>query len=298
MPAVRRRLSANRPAAGEAGAFSGARFVGALVGVLGSSVLAAVAGVVLTMQLQSASIADNGLTVAALAAALLAGVSPFGRRAGILGVVLAVVVVDFARRLILLENGGSWVVILVEGLCGLVGLLVVWVLELVGRRASPFVTAAPVRPAPGFPPGAGLPPPPPGYPPAPAFGAYPGHPGQPGQPGQPPVGPAPVAAGPYAPPPAGQTSPPPVSAPPASAPPTYGQPPTSAPPTYGQPASAPPTYGQPAYGQPPASAPPAYGQPTSAPPTYGPPPGSAPPAVPPLPGAPPPPPGPSWPPAT
>nr|BFE58756.1 hypothetical protein GCM10020063_032820 [Dactylosporangium thailandense] len=204
IPAVRRYLSANRPAGGETGAFSLAKLVGALAGVFGSSVLAAVAGVVLTIQQVSAGVIDPGFTLAGLVCALLAGVSPFGRRAGILGVVLAVVIYVCTRYLLTLENLDIWITMLIEALIGLFGVLVVWLLELIGRRVSPYVAAAASRPAPMLAPGApGFPPPP--YAPAPvaAYGAAPFAPSGPVSPA-PPMPPA-VA--------------PPMSAPPASGPP-------------------------------------------------------------------------------
>ncbi|WP_433199492.1 hypothetical protein ACQP00_27075 [Dactylosporangium sp. CS-047395] len=210
IPPVRRYLTANRPGGGEAGAFSGSRFVGALVGVVGSSFLAGIAGVVLALQVGASTPADNGFTLAALVAAMLAGVSPFGRRAGILGVVLAVVILDAARRFVQLEGGGAWVVFTLQGLLGLLGVLVVWIIELIGRRASPFVTAVPARPAPQFGAAPGFPPPAPLYPP-------------PAQPWGPPTPVSPAAA----PPP---VSAPPTSAPPVSAPPAFPPLPGSAPP--------------------------------------------------------------------
>ncbi|WP_433065960.1 hypothetical protein [Dactylosporangium sp. CS-033363] len=270
IPPVRRFLTANRPGGGEAGAFSGSKFVGALVGVVGSSFLAGLAGVVLAMQVGASTPADNGFTLAALVAAMLAGVSPFGRRAGILGVVLAVVILDAARRFVALEGGGAWVVFTLQGLLGLLGVLVVWIIELIGRRASPFVVARPAAQfaaAPGFPP-----PPQQLYPPAP---------------GQAP--PTLQAPGPWGPPtPISPAAAPPVSAPPTSAPPV------SAPPMYVSPSSAPPS------SAPPVSAPPTYGPPSSAPPAFPPLPGSPPPQQSPSWPATPPQqqqPGPSWPPA-
>ncbi|MFI5907671.1 hypothetical protein [Dactylosporangium sp. NPDC051541] len=302
IPAVRRFLSANRPAGGEAGAFTGPKLVGALVGVFGSSVAAGFAGVILTIALQAATPVDNGFTLAALAAALLAGVSPFGRRAGILGVVLAVAILDGMRRWVTLWNGAFWVTLLVEAGFGLLGLLVVWLFELIGRRASPLVTtpatplhatphATPPSPSQFPPPGAlppGYPPPaapplgtPPPYQPAPPAAAYPAQPTYPAQPaypgqatypGQPPTSAPPASA-----PPAQPGYAPPSSAPPAQ--PAYG-PPTSAPPSTAPPAAAAPA--------PPASAPPASSPPASGPPA----------PIPPLPGTPPPQSsGPNWPPA-
>jgi ribose/xylose/arabinose/galactoside ABC-type transport system permease subunit len=257
IPAVRRFLSANRPAGGEAGAFSGAKLVGALVGIGGSSLLAGVAGVLQARYVGAATPYDTGLLVYALAAVLLGAVSPWGRRAGVFGVALAVVVVAFVQQWELLTGASTWVPTLSAAVCGLVGLLVIWVIELIGRRVSPLVTApaAPLGAAAG-----------PGYGPAPFAGYGPPPPG---------AGP-PVAAQPFAPPPVpGPPLPPPVSAPPAGPPPGAPGWPTS------------PAPGMPPVSGPPVSPPGAPGWPPS--PAPGTPPVSGPPVSPPPPG------GPVWP---
>ncbi|HET7018673.1 MAG TPA: hypothetical protein VFI65_32440 [Streptosporangiaceae bacterium] len=70
--------------------------LGAVVGLTGSSLLAAVGGVALTTFDGAADpITDGvGLTVTALAAVLIGGVSIFGRRAGVAGTILGVVIVQ------------------------------------------------------------------------------------------------------------------------------------------------------------------------------------------------------------
>jgi hypothetical protein len=223
VPAHRRLLSANRPAGGEAGAFSVAKLLGALVGITGSSVLAAVAGILQTRYISAAQPFDTGLLVDGLAAVLLGAVSPFGRRAGVFGVALGVVIVDFLWQWELLEGAGSWVMTLTAAICALVGLFAIWLIELIGRRVSPLVTApVPVVPAP-------MP-----------FGGY--------------AVPGPVPNVPFAPPvavPPQFAGPPPVSAPPQFA----GPPPVSAPPQF---AAPPPVSGPPV--SPPAG-PPAPGWP-------------------------------------
>jgi ribose/xylose/arabinose/galactoside ABC-type transport system permease subunit len=205
VPAVRRFLAANRPAGGEAGAFSGAKFVGALVGVGGSAVIAGLAGVLQVLYLRAATPFDSGLLIYALPAVLLGGVSVLGRRAGIFGVVLAVVIVDFTRRWELLHAASTSTVMLTVTGYAVLGLLVVWLLELIGRRASPLVGPVPAT-APATAPGFAPFPPPPGYA---GFGGAP----PPGYPvAAPPVSAPPVAA-------------PAVSAPPVSGPPVPGPPP-------------------------------------------------------------------------
>ncbi|GAA4255421.1 hypothetical protein GCM10022255_064210 [Dactylosporangium darangshiense] len=231
VPAVRRLLSANRPAGGEAGAFSVAKLLGALVGITGSSVLAAVAGILQTRYISAAQPFDTGLLVDGLAAVLLGAVSPFGRRAGVFGVALGVVIVDFLWQWELLKGAGSWVMTLTAAICALVGLFAIWLIELIGRRVSPLVTApAPVVPAP-------MP-----------FAGY--------------AVPAPVPNVPFAPPgavPPQFAGPPPVSAPPQFA----GPPPVSGPPQY----AGPPVSGPPQFAGPPVSGPPV--SPPAAPPAPG-----------------------------
>ncbi|MGI5241456.1 hypothetical protein [Dactylosporangium sp. CA-139066] len=245
IPAVRRFLSANRADGGEAGAFSGAKLVGALVGITGSSLLAAVAGLLQTRYLGAAVPYDTGLLVFAFGAVLLGAVSPFGRRAGILGVVLGTVVVDFLYQIVQLKGGGAWVPVLIAGICALVGLLVIWLIELIGRRVSPFVVApapaAAVAPAAFAPPAAPVAP----------FGGYapPVPVGQPYAPppipGQP--APPPAFGQPFAQPVSGAPLPPPGPGMPPLAPPAPGTPPVSGPPV------SPPPPGGPAW--PPAPAP-------------------------------------------
>ena len=100
LPAVRRLLSANRPVAGgdDPAAWRPAKLVGALVGVTGSAVLAGVSGVLSVRLTSAAAFTESGQLPYALAAVLLGGVSVFGRRAGVFGVVLGVVIIDGVRR--------------------------------------------------------------------------------------------------------------------------------------------------------------------------------------------------------
>ncbi|MET7419825.1 hypothetical protein [Dactylosporangium sp. NPDC005555] len=268
LPAVRRLLSANRPVDGDAdpSRWRPAKFVGALVGIVGSSVLAGVAGVLTARYTSAAAYAESGQLPYAIAAVLLGGVSVFGRRAGVFGVVLAVVIVDGVRRWLALENVDAATTMLTVGVIGLVGLLAVWLLELVGRRVAPLSVAGP-RPTPAF---SGFPPPmydgsfpPPGVAGAPVSGAPDFAPG-----GPPPgfAGPAPFGS------PPGFAGPAPFGSP-AGVAPQSGIPAQSSGQTpaqhSGYPAPPPPTSGGPVFGQPiypstpPVSGPPAF------PPQYG-----------------------------
>jgi ribose/xylose/arabinose/galactoside ABC-type transport system permease subunit len=139
IPAVRQTLSARRRPA-EPGRWAGLQSgLGAIVGLTVSSFLAGLAGVVLVLRLGAAS-ADPGtyLLGAALAAAVLGGVSVYGRRAGLLGVVFATLIVASTQMLLLIHGQSAWVTTLVPGLLLLLGLGVNRVLEtvtdLLGKR--------------------------------------------------------------------------------------------------------------------------------------------------------------------
>jgi ribose/xylose/arabinose/galactoside ABC-type transport system permease subunit len=185
VPAVRRFFGA-RAGTGP-GRFSGARLVGALVGFVGSSALAGMAGIALVTQLQFYSPASFGLflLLLPLAAVLIGGVSAFGGRGGIAGTVLGVALVVVLWRWIDIElalaDVDRWlnqsVAWLVAGLVILAGLGVSRLLEALAPvpPPAPPVPTSP-RPSPWAPPGPpmpagapGLPPPPPPAPaPAPA----------------------------------------------------------------------------------------------------------------------------------
>jgi ribose/xylose/arabinose/galactoside ABC-type transport system permease subunit len=191
IPAVRTALSQNRVMPGEQPRLLG-RFLGAVVGLGGSSVLAAVGGVLLTLRIHSAQPFDTLGIAFALSIVLLAGVSVLGRRGGVLGVALATVLLVLIQDWMLIEDASSGVVLFAAGLIGLFGLgisaLLDWLSRLVEGppgAGAPFPAAQPVGvPSPagsGYAPvpvGAGYPPPwgPGGYPP-PGGGA----PGQPPQ---------------------------------------------------------------------------------------------------------------------
>lgn len=92
--AVRTALSAARTT-GDPGRWAGLPAgLGALAGLTGSSLLAGIGGVSLAVYLQVGDPLSGGisLTLIAFAAVLVGGVSVFGRRAGVLGTVLGVVI--------------------------------------------------------------------------------------------------------------------------------------------------------------------------------------------------------------
>lgn len=107
-PAVRTMFSASRSAS-EPGQWAGPQAgLGAVVGLTGSSLLAGVGGVASTLFQQTADPTNNGifLTVVALGAVLVGGVSVFGRRAGVAGTVLGVIIAE-SVNFIMLSDGVS-----------------------------------------------------------------------------------------------------------------------------------------------------------------------------------------------
>ncbi len=142
IPGVRTALSATRSTrepAQWAGLGAG---LGAVAGLTGSSLLAGVGGVSQALFLQVGDPASGGinLTVVALAAVLLGGVSIFGRRGGLLGTVLGVVVIQTALFLVTARaDSAVWFDIAIGGVAVL-GLGVSRALEsitgLLNRRAA------------------------------------------------------------------------------------------------------------------------------------------------------------------
>jgi ribose/xylose/arabinose/galactoside ABC-type transport system permease subunit len=130
LPRVRRTLSATRHA-GEPGRWAGARAaLGAVIGIAGSSLLAALAGIAELLRLQAASpVSGQFLTITALAAVLLGGVSVFGRRAGVAGTALGVMIVVMAQNLLVIHGAASYVTQLFLGAVIIVGLGVTRLLE-------------------------------------------------------------------------------------------------------------------------------------------------------------------------
>lgn len=142
VPGVRSALSASRTD-GDPGRWAGWRAaVGAVAGLTVSSLLAALGGVAFAFHLGASepSTAES-LTLTAVAAALLGGASVFGRRAGIAGTVLAVLVVQLVRTTLTLLDVTATITYLVIGLLLVAGLAAGRLLESVtnslGSRAVP-----------------------------------------------------------------------------------------------------------------------------------------------------------------
>jgi ribose/xylose/arabinose/galactoside ABC-type transport system permease subunit len=130
LPTVRRRLGASRRPVDPSRWAVLPLAVSALAGIAGSSLLGGLAGIAGLMRL-GASDPSSGqfITLLALAAALLGGTSIFGRRGGILGTLLGVLIVVLAQNLLIVHGGASWVVNLVLTALILVGLAVNRALE-------------------------------------------------------------------------------------------------------------------------------------------------------------------------
>jgi ribose/xylose/arabinose/galactoside ABC-type transport system permease subunit len=130
VPAVREPLSSLRRT-GEPGAWAGLQpGLGAVAGLTGSSFLAGLASIPLLMRLQAAdSSSSQSITMFAFAAVLLGGVSVFGRRAGILGTFLGVMILSITQALLVYNGVSYWVINLNLGLVILVGLAVSRALE-------------------------------------------------------------------------------------------------------------------------------------------------------------------------
>ena len=161
VPGVRSALSKTR-SAGEPGRWAGlGPGLGAVIGLAGSSLLAGAGGASMAMYELAAQPPSNALnlTLIAFAATTVGGVSVYGRRAGVLGTVLGVVIVQTVLFLMTLHGiSVTWFDFAIGGLIVL-GLGVNRVLESItetlNRRRAPGV-ASPAGyplPAPGLQPG-------------------------------------------------------------------------------------------------------------------------------------------------
>jgi ABC-type glucose/galactose transport system permease subunit len=148
VPSVRRALSAHRGDR-DSTPWRGTHLLGAFVGMVGSSVLAGLGGVVFTFYTRSAAVnfGDDGTLLLVLGAVLLGGVSAWGGRGGIACTVLGLLlllVIDFG-----LTVGGQsfWLTTLPAVLAILIGVFVGWLLELLGGGSvgRPPLTGRPAR---------------------------------------------------------------------------------------------------------------------------------------------------------
>lgn len=138
LPGVRAWLGRYRPVADPGCGRGGAAGFAATAALVGSTVLAAGAGLILAVRVQSA-VPDDGLLLLgqAAAAALLGGTSVHGRRGGVLGTVLAAALLQLAAVWLALVEAEPWTrPALLGGAIG-VGLLVGRLVEAAGTRTPP-----------------------------------------------------------------------------------------------------------------------------------------------------------------
>jgi ribose/xylose/arabinose/galactoside ABC-type transport system permease subunit len=102
-----------------------------------SSALAAVAGVLGALQLGAGSpVAFETQWLVALGAVLLGGVSAFGRRAGVFGTVLGVVLLVLVQRWLRLDDHDAGAFTLVVGAAIIGGLALTRFFESTGHKAG------------------------------------------------------------------------------------------------------------------------------------------------------------------
>jgi ribose/xylose/arabinose/galactoside ABC-type transport system permease subunit len=142
MPRLRAAVGRYRPTGDAADRGAGGAVAGALA-LVGSSVLAAVAGVLQALHDREVSPTENGLALTGLAlgAALLGGTSVFGRHGGLFGTVLTVVGMTLVVKY---ADAEGWIVHslgLAAAAIG-VGLIVSRVVEAFGRDRSNVIASA------------------------------------------------------------------------------------------------------------------------------------------------------------
>ncbi len=137
-PGVRAWLGRFRPAADPAGGRGGAAGFAATAALVGSTVLAAGAGLILAVRAQ-ATVPDDGLLLLAqaAAAALLGGTSAHGRRGGVFGTALAAAFLQLAALWLALVEAEQWTRPALLGAAIGVGLLVGRIVEAAGTRTPP-----------------------------------------------------------------------------------------------------------------------------------------------------------------
>jgi ribose/xylose/arabinose/galactoside ABC-type transport system permease subunit len=138
LPGMRAAVGRYRPAADPGLGRGGSAGFAAAAALVGSTVLAAGAGLVLAMRVR-AVVPDDGLLLLAqaAAAALLGGTSAHGRRGGVLGTALAAAFLQLAALWLALVEAEQWTrPALLGGAIG-VGLLVGRLVEAAGSRTPP-----------------------------------------------------------------------------------------------------------------------------------------------------------------
>jgi ribose/xylose/arabinose/galactoside ABC-type transport system permease subunit len=137
-PRLRAAVGGYRPAGDPAAARPRAAAGAAAAALVGSTVLAAGAGLVLALRLR-AVVPDDGLLLLAQAAgiALLGGTSAYGRRGGLFGTVLAAGLLQLGALWLLLREAQPWTRFALLGGAVVVGVLVGRLVEAAGARSEP-----------------------------------------------------------------------------------------------------------------------------------------------------------------
>jgi ribose/xylose/arabinose/galactoside ABC-type transport system permease subunit len=138
MPRARAAVGGYRPTGDPVAGRGGRAAVFASGALVGSSVLAAGAGVVIALQ-QRAVVPDDGLTLLATgaAAAFLGGTSAYGRRGGVFGTVLAAGFLQLASLWLVLREEEQWTRPALLGGAIVLGLLVGRLVEAAGSVGPP-----------------------------------------------------------------------------------------------------------------------------------------------------------------
>jgi ribose/xylose/arabinose/galactoside ABC-type transport system permease subunit len=137
-PRIRAALGGYRPAGDAAAGRGGRAAVTAAGALVGSTLLAAGAGLLITLRLR-AVVPDDGLTLLAQAAgaALLGGTSAYGRRGGLFGTVLAAGFLQLAALWLGLVEAQPWTRPALLGGAIVLGLLVGRLVEAAGSTRPP-----------------------------------------------------------------------------------------------------------------------------------------------------------------
>jgi ribose/xylose/arabinose/galactoside ABC-type transport system permease subunit len=142
VPAVRAALGANQPAPS-----FGARLVGAIAGLGGSSLIAGAAGILLTGRFGAWTPAfDAGQLVLVVGAVLLGGVSVLGGRGGYAGTALAVILLVLIQTNLVVADGPRWTTTVLAALAILAGVVISRLFDLIRTR----MTRSQPVPPPGF----------------------------------------------------------------------------------------------------------------------------------------------------
>jgi ribose/xylose/arabinose/galactoside ABC-type transport system permease subunit len=153
IPGIRRSLGGTRSERDPGRRPGAAAGFGATLALVVSTLLAGSGGTLQALYTRAAlpTSADT-MTAVALGAVLLGGVSAFGRRGGIFGTLLGVILLVFVQTWLTLKGTPTWTLFMPAGVAILLGLVVNRGLEASGRRRPrPAPVADPGQPGQGVP---------------------------------------------------------------------------------------------------------------------------------------------------